>query len=133
MGNEMRRLYGGHILAKMAVEYLPRDKEMIIVDGIRNPGEVEFLRRQFGVNFVLVAVDAPAEKRFENISRRNDPRDPRTREEFDAMDARDQGAGEPPYGQQVAACMQIADHKILNDGTLEDLHNKLREVMKKIV
>jgi len=125
-------MYGAHILAKMAVEYLPRDKEMIIIDGIRNPGEAEFLRSKFGVDFVLVAVDSPVEKRFENIRNRGDVRDPKTREEFDQMDARDQGSGEPPYGQQVAACVQTADYKIVNDGTLEELHQKLREAMKKI-
>jgi dephospho-CoA kinase len=48
MGNEMRKKYGSEILAKLAISYLPRDKQIIIVDGIRNPGEIEYLKKNFG-------------------------------------------------------------------------------------
>lgn len=132
MGNEMRKNYGVYILAKMAVDYLPRDKEMIIIDGIRNPGEVKFLRNEFGVNFTLFAIDAPKEMRFENLKKRGDPKDPQTFEEFNELDARDQGEGEPEWGQRVGDCVSMADHKIINDGTIEQLYQKVRDIIKKI-
>src|SRR5436309_1062173 len=58
LGNQMRKSYGNYILAKIAVSYMPRDKEMMIVDGIRNPGEIDFLKRHFGSDFKLIAVNA---------------------------------------------------------------------------
>jgi len=133
MGNEMRQKYGTHILALLAIEYLPRDKEMIIIDGIRNPGEVEYLKKKFGSDFALIAVDAPLEIRFDRIRGRGDPKDPQTIEEFIELDKRDKGQGEPAHGQQVAACIADADYKIENNGTPEQLEQKINEVMKKII
>jgi len=133
MGNELRQKYGGHILAKLAIEYLPRDKELIVMDGIRNPGEAEWLKRKFGSDFVLVAVDAPEEMRLKLLQERAEKRDPKTMEEFREMDARDRGEGEPEWGQQVGKCLELADYKIINDGTLEDLQKKISEVMQKIM
>lgn len=133
MGNEMRKKYGTHILAMLAVEYLPRDKELMIIDGIRNPGEAEYLKKRFGADFALVAVDAPIELRFERTKSRNDLKDPKTIEEFAELDRRDKGEGEPPHGQQVGACTAIADFKIENNGTPEQLEQQVNEVMQKIM
>jgi dephospho-CoA kinase len=133
MGDEMRQKYGTHILALLAIEYFSRDKEMIVVDGIRNPGEVEYLKKKFGLNFSLIAVDAPLEARFKRIAGRGDPKDPKTIEEFEQADRRDKGEGQPEYGQHVAACVQLADHKIENNGTPEQLEQKIDEVMKNII
>lgn len=129
MGNELRQKYGTHILAKLAVEYLPRDKQLIVIDGIRNPGEVEWLRKSFAGNFVLIAVDAPAEKRFGFLSRRGESRDPKTWEEFVAMDERELGTNEPEWGLQVKKCLDQADFTLINDGTVKQLENKLNEIL----
>jgi dephospho-CoA kinase len=133
MGNEMRQKYGNHILAMLAIEYLPRDKEMIIMDGIRNPGEIEYLKKKFGNNFKLIAIDAPLETRFERIKKRTDVKEPQTLDEFKQVDSRDKGMGEPLYGQQVGACMKMADFTIENNGSAEELEKKIDEVMKQII
>jgi dephospho-CoA kinase len=132
MGNDMRKKYGPHILALLAIEYLPRDKEMIVIDGIRNPAESEYLKKKFGNNFKLIAVDAPQEIRFERMVKRQRYDDPQTWEEFVAMDERDQGKNEEVYGQQVRKCIEQADYLIVNDGSLEDLGKKVDEVLTKL-
>ncbi len=132
MGDEMRQKYGPHILAMLAVEYLGRDKELIIVDGIRNPSEAEYLRKKFGNNFKLIGVDAPAEIRFERVKNRNRSEEPRTWEEFLASDERDQGKNEPPTGLQVRKCLEQADFQVVNDGSIEDLQKKIDELVKSI-
>jgi len=132
-GNEMRKQYGNHILALLSVEYLPRDKQLIIIDGIRNPGEAEYLGKKFGPNFILIGVDAPKEIRWQRVQQRKLKTDPKTFEEFDALDNRDQGIGEPLYGQQVKACIDKANAVIENNGSLEDLEKKVDEVSKQII
>lgn len=132
MGNEMRKKYGTHILAMLAIEYLGRDKEMIIIDGIRNFGEAEYLKKRFKGNFKLIAVDAPKEARFERISKRARKDDPKTIEEFNALDSRDQGEGEPEYGQQTKKCIEKADFVIINDGSVEQLEAKVNEIIIKL-
>ena len=133
MGNEMRRSYGTHILALLAIEYLPRDKDMIIIDGIRNPGEINYLREKFGKNFVLIGIDAPQEIRFERVKKRGQYNDPKNFEEFVVLDERDQGKNEPEWGQQVRKCLEQADFFIINDGSIEQLEQKVNEIMSKIM
>ncbi len=132
LGNELRKKYGSYILAKLAVEYMQRDKEMLIVDGIRHPAEIEYLRNKFGRDFVLIAVDAPQQLRFERIVKRARPTDPKTWEEFIALDERDQGRGEPDYGQQTVRCRDRADFLIVNNGSLEEMEGKINEIVQRI-
>lgn len=133
LGNEMRKKYGTHILSMLAVEYLPRDREVIIIDGIRNPGEGEYLKKKFAGNFVWLGVDAPIETRFQRASERHQHSDPKSLEEFSKLDERDQGAGEPDYGQQTKRCLEQCDSVIVNDGTLDEFKNKVNKVLDDLV
>jgi len=130
MGNDLRRQYGPHVLAMLAVDYLPRQKEFIVIDGIRNPAEAEYLKKRYGDNFKLVAVTAQEQVRFERLLKRGEKKDPKTWEEFLEMDKRDRGEGEPLYGQQTDKCLQIADFTIVNEGSLEDLENQVDNILK---
>ncbi|TAL47904.1 hypothetical protein EPN87_01860 [archaeon] len=132
MGNDMRRMYGTHILAKLAVEYLSKKKNMIVIDGIRNPGEVDYLRQRFGSDFRLIAIDADPKTRFERILKRKQTKDPKTWEEFVAMDERDQGKDEPPYGQHVRACIEKADFKIVNDSSESELQKQADQIIAQL-
>jgi dephospho-CoA kinase len=132
MGNELRKKYGNFILAKLATDYMQRDKEIIIVDGIRNPGEVDYLKKTFGNKFLLIAVDAPRELRWERIKARAREGDPKTWEEFLEVDERDQGVGEPLYGQRVRDCIQMADFLLINDGTPEEINEKVLKIVEEL-
>ena len=132
MGNEMRQKYGPHILAMLAVEYLSRSKKFVIIDGIRNPAEAEYLGKKFGSEFKLIAVDAPQQIRFERMQKRLNRNDPKTFEEFTAADSREMGDTEPPYGLQLKKCIEQADFVINNEGTVEDLQKKVDEVIQRI-
>jgi len=132
-GNEMRKKYGNGILAKISISYLPRDKELIIVDGIRNPGEIEYLKKEFGNKFFMVGVDAPQKTRFERVVKRARQSDPKSWEEFVALDERDQGTSEPTYGQQTKACLDLSDFILATDGTEQEIESKLNEINSKIM
>jgi dephospho-CoA kinase len=109
---------------------LQKNKEFIIIDGIRNPGEVEFLKKVS--DFYLIAVDAPIEIRFERLKKRGGPKDVQTMEEFVQLNERDLGINEPIYGQRVKDCMSIADFTVVNDNGRKDLEDKVLGVMKQI-
>ncbi len=131
MGNEMRKKYGNHILAMLAVSYLGKDKQAIVIDGIRNTAEIEFLKKKYGGDFKLLAVDAPREMRFQRVVERGKD-DPSAWEEFVKADDRDQGVGEDKAGLHVKDCLGMADYLIVNDGSLEDLERKVNEILQKI-
>ncbi|MEM5802170.1 MAG: AAA family ATPase [Candidatus Aenigmatarchaeota archaeon] len=132
LGNEMRKKYGKHILAKLATDFMQKNRQILIVDGIRNDGEADYLRKTFKDDFILIAVDAPREIRFERTLKRGRPTDPKTFEEFLEVDERDQGKNEPEYGQQVRKCIEMADIVFINDGTIEEFEKEIDKTLSQI-
>ena len=61
IGNELRAAYGAGVLAERTIGKLSAEAHAV-VDSIRNPFEVEALRRR--KNFSLIAVDADPKIRF---------------------------------------------------------------------
>lgn len=118
-GNDLRRNHGRDILVRCALEGLeeeipgmgaPNRPRGIVVDGIRNTGEVEALR-QFA-NFFLFSIQASTNVR----ERRTIGKGKKfaTAEEFSTADARDRDE-EMDYGQQVKQCNYLADVIVLNE------------------
>jgi len=128
IGNELRDNFGLGILVKRTLEKLKNSKNCVI-DGIRNSGEIQELKKQ---NAIIIAVDAPDKQRFERLIKRARHSDPKTWEEFLEMEKRDLGKNELTSGQQVSKCMEIADYKIINEGTLEELKTKIEYLLMKI-
>ena len=93
------------------------------------PGEVWEFRKQ--KDFVLIAIDAQQKIRYERSIYRSKTSDAKTWEEFLKMDQRDFG-DKIDSGQQVGKCMELADFKIINDSTLEDLYTKLEKLYGEI-
>lgn len=106
------------------------EKRDYVIDGIRNPGEIEELKKTG--NFILISIDAPFEIRYERVLKRNKDSDPKEKEEFIKIDERDFGE-ENPEGQQVGKCMAMADFQIINNSTLEELNRQIEEFYKKII
>lgn len=136
LGNLMREKYGNNYWAKKTLEKINKNKNWII-DGIRNIGEVEELKKL--PNFVLVGIDASEEIRLKRIERRNKSleegrkdSDPKNKEELKKVELRDRGFKEPEYGQQVLKCLGLADFQIINDSSLEDFYKKIDEILEKI-
>lgn len=147
IGDEMRKKEGEGVLAKRAIEKLTdcnlkletqnlqNNKlqatsyklQKFIIEGIRNPGEVEYLRTIPG--FFLIAVDASQKIRFQRVLTRGKPWDPKDWSTFLQVDGRDSGDGEKTNGQQVRECMGLADIKIENDGNISELMSKLKKAL----
>ncbi len=122
MGNRMRERSSPDILARMVAKKI---KGNAVIDSIRNPKEIEFLRRQEG--FVLLSLDAPAELRFERVQKRGREESAASLQEFLAKEAQEMSHTE--NGQQLQTCVEMADCTIWNDGSLKKLHKKLEEFL----
>jgi dCMP deaminase len=122
MGNFMRQQYSPDILARRVAKKI---KGNAVIDSIRNPIEVEFFKNQD--NFTLLAIDAPAELRFERVKIRGREESASSIQEFIAKEAEEMGTDE--NSQQLLACMEMADHTIINDSTIQELRNKLEEFL----
>jgi len=132
IGDELRKKYGLGVLARRVIEEILHDtSEKYLVDGIRNPGEIKELRDL--TNSYIIAIDAPQEIRAERlIKKRARESDPKTLQDFLKVDERDRGIGAIDAGQQVQACISLADYNIMNDSTLEELHKKTQDILEEI-
>lgn len=114
LGDAMRREERS-ILAKGAVKQAEKaghEISTLVLDGIRNLGEIEYLQERFGDRFYLLAVDAPTQTRWERV--RDDYATRGLAEpDFYADDARDKDE-ETAWGQQVQLCVDRSDVLILN-------------------
>ncbi len=124
VGNELRAAHGADVLARRAAPELGAGR--FVVDSIRNPAEIAFLRSLGG--FLLVGVDAPIEIRFARARLRGRNESAATLEEFRAKEAEELRGG--AAGQQLEACLALADVLIVNDGTLEELARKVKEALE---
>lgn len=128
LGDEMRRSEGVDVLARRVMKHVIPGRNYVI-ESIRNPGEVAALR-ELG-EFLLLCVRASDHVRFERMIARGREQDPKTFEDFLAVEARDRGIGQAPHAQQNEACWNLADITITNDHRLEDLSQTLREILSR--
>lgn len=129
VGNDLRKLHGPGILAERILKRLDPDRNYV-VDSIRNPHEVEALRRR--ADFTLLAVEASQQLRFERSLKRNREGAPATLEEFIAQEARELQS-DVPTQQQLAATRARADHVVHNDGSVADLHRQLDALLPRLM
>jgi len=121
VGNELRENFGPDILARRAAA---RISGKTVIDSIRHPAEIEYLR-SLG-SFILLAVDAPVEIRFERAKKRGRDESASTLEEFIEQENREKGSG--GNNQQLDRCLVLAEVTIINDGSLEELRQKLEKL-----
>lgn len=125
IGDEGRRLGGPGYWASKALELAQeRGHRKLIINGVRNPGEVEVLRSAAGQRCLLVGIVAPTVVRYGRVSGRGQVEDRYDLETFLQMDDRDRGIGQPADGQQVDRCLALVQPENIfnNEGTLEAYH-----------
>lgn len=131
VGDDLRKKYGREVLAKRAVETMSKKKSLrIIIEGIRNTAEVEYLKKL--PNFVLIGVKAKREFRFERLMKRRKPWDPKNYADFLKVDRRDLGIGQHASGQQVGKCLHYCDYVLTNNKDIRDFNRKIKKLMEKI-
>jgi len=126
-GNLLRETGGPGILSEMLLPQIKLGN--YVIDGIRNPAEVEVLRQLKG--FVLISVDADRKTRYERIVSRGREDKPKTYKDFVEIDERDLGKNEPQSGQRVKDTMSLADAIIINEGSIQELQWKVDAVLSK--
>lgn len=125
VGNELREKHGPGVLAERILSRFERDRNYV-VDSIRNPREVDVLKRRD--DFTLLSVEADRMTRFERSRLRGREQAAQTLAEFVAHEDRELASGNPA-AQQLEATARMADHVVTNDGNIEDLHRRLDDLV----
>ncbi len=109
MGDELRLKHGPNALIDLALGPMVKSPpERLVIDGIRNLGEIQRLREHYGFNFTLIALLSSSDVRWERIKSAAYLGKGLTQVDFYQDDTRDRDE-ETPWGQQVELCIDKAD------------------------
>jgi dephospho-CoA kinase len=100
-----------------------------IIESIRTPGEVYSLREKG--RFCLIAIDADPEIRYERIRQRQSETDHISFTTFLANEQREMNATDP-NAQNLSKCIELANYKLFNNGTIEQLNRQVEDILLKI-
>jgi len=129
VGTELRSKNGPGVLAERMFFHLGQERNCV-VDSIRNPAEVEVLRRR--QDFILMSVDADPALRFERSRARGRESAAATPEQFEREEARELESADPA-AQQLLATHRMADLIVSNNGTLDELREHLNRLLPQLM
>jgi dephospho-CoA kinase len=123
----MREKHGLDIWARRTVEKIHRLKKspLLVIDGVRNMEEIDYFKKELGMNFLVIAIDAPDELRRKRAISRGRTDDSKNLKDLEERDKR-----EIHWGLQKV----IADADIIipNNGSLTDFKKQVMTVFKKL-
>lgn len=126
IGNELRTTYGPGVLALRARKTFGTGN--YVVPSIRNPGEIIELRKD--PRFIILALDAPSELRYQRHIKQERPDQIKTYGEFVASEKREESAD--AANQQLHLCVKMADALVLNDGSKDAFFAKLERAIRDV-
>lgn len=121
----LRTTYGQDVMSKVIAEDVARDtNSLVIVEGIRRPTDIEYLKKLEG--FHLVYITGNEKTRWERVIRRkqNPGDETKTFEEFLKEE-------EAETESLIKKLGETAEETINNEGSLEDFYQALENIMNK--
>ncbi len=125
---QLRKHSGMDVVAKMCIPLirkLLKTEKTIVVDGIRSYEEVGLYRKEFGNDFILIAIHASLKTRFERLEKRGEEWDMKTLEELRWRDEVELRWG---IGKSIA----LSDFVIDNNSSLENLHKQIDKIISSL-
>ncbi len=130
VANELRALYGNDYLVTHFLKKIEDDRPgNAIIDSLRALAEAKTLKKYGGI---LIAIDADPKIRYERVQSRRSETDRVSYEQFLAHEELET-TDPDPHGMQKRGVMALADHTILNNGTLTQLEEETEKVFQQIL
>ncbi|MFA5109050.1 MAG: AAA family ATPase [Patescibacteria group bacterium] len=124
---DLRTRFGGDTLARVIIEDIIRDeREIIVIDGIRRLDDVTSLTKKFP-DLHIIGIEVDAKTRYERLVKRDENIGDAAKT-FEQFLADDQKEAE----LEIPTVMAAAEHKISNNGTLEELYAQIDQIISKI-
>lgn len=125
----LRLQYGKDIVAKLTYENVVKnikDPEFILIDGLRNPEELDFFKKKFD-HVILIAVLATLKTRFHRLINRGRVDDVKSLEEFLERENREIQVG-------LFKLINLADYYFINENITEaEGVSKAKYLLNKII
>lgn len=128
VANELRRIHGPAYITDRLYDMAVKDGGDSVIESIRTTGEIESLREK--PRFLLLAIDADPEIRYKRIRKRASETDDITYETFLENEKREMDNPDPGK-QNLRACMEAADITLTNNGSRQELFDKVENMLKR--
>ncbi len=126
VANDLRKENGPSYIVEKIYEKAVEEKVDAVIESIRTTGEVEALKDKEG--FKLFAVEADIKKRYERIIARGTETDNVSFERFIQQEKIESESNDPGK-QNLLKCIELADIKFTNNGTIQELHEQVEKVL----
>jgi len=132
LSNERRQKFGFNYWAKRLLAGYSKEKNLVLTS-IRNPAEVDEIKSNGGV---MIEVFADINTRFARTVERvkNDPSahgDIVSFEDFKSKEERELKSADPSK-QQLLKCIELAEYRLDNNGSVEELNIGIEKLFKKV-
>jgi dephospho-CoA kinase len=129
VANDLRAKYSSSYIAEQLYTMAKNDGGNCVLESLRTPGEIYALKEKD--EFYLFAVDADKKLRYNRAMLRSNESDNVTFEKFILQEEKETTSNNPS-NSNVRKCIELADYKFENNGTLEELKNKVEKVLEEI-
>jgi dephospho-CoA kinase len=130
LANKLRAIHGPSYITDQLYLRAAETGKNCVIESIRTPGEIYSLREKG--KFILFAVDADPELRYQRIMLRHSETDRISYETFLENEAREMNASDPNM-QNLRKCIEEADFLLRNNGTKEELIQRVEEILEEKV
>lgn len=121
----LRRDFGEDLFARAIKAEVENDEhEIVVVDGIRRQSDITFLREL--PNFILIYIDADIQTRYQRTVKREENASD-AEKTFEQFMAESNAATET----SIPELKSLATEEIDNNGTLEELYEKIEIIIQK--
>ena len=129
VANELRANNSPSFITDELYKEAKREGQNAVIESIRTSGEVDALRKTD--DFVLLAIDANPEARYQRIVKRNSETDKVSFDTFLENEKREMTATDPNK-QNLTACIHQADFILTNNTEFEELYHQIDKVMESL-
>ncbi len=131
IGNELRTSFGESVLAERTAEHIKNSlSNHFVIDSIRNPKEIQYFKDLYDMK--VISIDADQRIRYERFIKRKTNSEPMTFEEFKTLDDKELYGTAGSHTQRVGDCMKMADVKIENVGSVEELEKRVDDALRSL-
>ncbi|NVO21545.1 MAG: AAA family ATPase [Bacteroidetes bacterium] len=128
VANSLRAAHSPSYIVDCLYEEAVLSGKNCIIESIRTPGEVDSLKRKG--NFILIAVDASPELRYDRIVLRNSETDQISFTTFQENEKREMDS-QDPNKQNLRRCIEMADVIFRNNTSIDDLIQQVSAALER--
>ena len=133
LANELRAKDPASLSKMIADDFQKRKgSEFFVAEKLRSIGDYRGFKEKLGSNFILLAIDAPLQVRYQRaVGRKREGEEKLSLAEFAASEKKENRAKAGVGEQNISALMKLADYSITNDSSQKELREKLVEFTSK--